>query len=81
MPLHLHCIEVEEAMPEGDAEAQVERQARPVRASAPTQVPAPVRAPPFWEQPGWVAPVAFLAGFLTATLAVGLYAFVASTPG
>jgi len=79
MPLHLHCIEVEEAMPEGDAEVQAERQAKP--ASAPTQLPTPVRAPPFWEQPGWVAPVAFLAGFLTATLAVGLYAFVASTPG
>jgi hypothetical protein len=70
MPLHLDCVEIMEPMPAGDAE---DSPAAPARPAVPPPAPRPTPTP-FWSQPAWVAPVAFLAGFLTATLAVGLYA-------
>lgn len=70
-PAHV-CMETEaqEPLPEGDYEP----------ANAPVVAPRCPEAT-FWQQPAWVAPVAFLAGFVTAVFAVGAYAyFTAASP-
>lgn len=70
---------IEEPLPEGDYDPAANYGPRKLPQKAAVVPPKPEL--PFWQQPAWIAPVAFLAGFVTAVFAVGVYAHFATAAG